>query len=151
MALYVSLSLLAVIVALPTGTSDAGRGPQAFALLSTSVGLALAHQLAFRLSARLVEKGEFSQANGEVLAAQLTGGAAVTAIAVLPVLVLPVLVLGAQLGRPVSELLLLGFVSLVGYGAARSVPLSRTRALVYVAVVWLLTLGVLAVKNLAGH
>ena len=50
-----------------------------------------------------------------------------------------------------AELLLLAFIAGVGYAAARSVPLSRPRALVYVAIVVVLALAVLCVKGLVHH
>ncbi len=65
-----------------------------------------------------------SAANLELLGAQLAGGLAVTVVAVVPVLLLP-----APYGVQVAELLLLAFVAVVGYAAARTVPLSRVRAL----------------------
>lgn len=51
----------------------------------------------------------------------------------------------------VSELLLLGLICLVGYRAARTVPVGRLTALLYVSVVVVLCLGVLWVKSLAAH
>lgn len=140
MALYISLSQLAVMVALPV------TGNPAAVITLTSLGLILAHQLAFRLSSRLVEQGRVSAANVELLGAQLAGGLAVTVVAVVPVLLLP-----APSGVPVAELLLLAFVAVVGYAAARTVPLRRVRALAYVTGVVAATLAVLWVKNLGPH
>ena len=140
MALYISLSQLAVMVALPV------TGNPAAVITLTSLGLILAHQLAFRLSSRLVEQGRVSPANLELLGAQLAGGLAVTVVAVVPVLLLP-----TQYGVQVAELLLLAFVAVVGYAAARTVPLSRVRALAYVTGVVGATLAVLWVKNLGPH
>lgn len=140
MALYISLSQLAVMVTLPV------TGKPAAVIALTSLGLILAHQLAFRLSSRLVERGRVSPANLELLGAQLAGGLAVTVVAVVPALLLP-----APYGVQVAELLLLAFVAVVGYAAARTVPVSRVRALTYVAAVVGATLVVLWVKNLGPH
>ena len=140
LALYISLSQLAVMVALPA------TGNPAAVITLTSLGLILAHQLAFRLSSRLVEQGRVSAANLELLGAQLAGGLVVTVVAVVPVLLLP-----APYGVPVAELLLLAFVAVVGYAAARTVPLGRVRALAYVTGVVAATLAVLWVKNLGPH
>jgi peptidoglycan/LPS O-acetylase OafA/YrhL len=52
MALYVSLSLLAVLVALPPGSSLGNDRHLALTILITAVALLLAHQVAFRLSTR---------------------------------------------------------------------------------------------------
>lgn len=140
MALYISLSLLAVMVAMPVSDH-----PE-LTITLTSLGLILAHQVAFRLSSRLVHQGRLGTANVELLTAQLIGGLAVTAIAVIPVLLFP-----DRLGVALAELLLLVFVAVVGYAAARTVPVGRTRALLYVSVVVVVVLTVLWVKNLAPH
>ena len=103
----------------------------------------LAHTLAFRISTRLLDGGELSGAHVELLAAQLVGGLAVTAVAVLPVLIV-----GGSDGVLVAQWLLLAFVAVVAYVAARSAAVSPARALVYVLVVVALTVGVLWVKSL---
>ncbi|HVG98854.1 MAG TPA: hypothetical protein VNK05_18240, partial [Chloroflexota bacterium] len=146
MALYVSLSLLAVLVALPPSMDPGAAARPALTLCLTSVGLILAHALAFRLSARLVHHGALPAAQLELLAAQLAGGLAVTAVAVTPVLLI-----GGPEGVRAAEFLLLAFVAVVGYLAARAVPVSRPRALAYVAFVVALALGVLWIKSLVGH
>ena len=146
MALYVSLSLLAVLVAQPTSLAPGASESPALAIVLTSVGLILAHLLAFRLSTRLVHRGQLSPASAELLGAQLIGGLAVTLVAVVPVLLI-----GGPGGVLAAELLLLAFIAGVGYVAARSVPLSRPRALAYVAVVVALALAVLWVKGLVHH
>lgn len=144
MALYISLSLLAVLVALPSA-STAESDDLWLTILLTAVALLLAHQLAFRISSRLVNKGLLDAAGVKLLGAQLIGGliAAVAAA-------LPVLVFGSEAVRA-SELVLLVFVAATGYRAARSVPASRLRALMYVGVVVLGVIAVLFVKSLVGH
>jgi hypothetical protein len=146
MALYISLSLLAVMVALPTNVTQSTTESPALLLALTSLGLLVAHQLAFRISARLAHRGELASEHLELLAAQLVGGLLVTAVAVVPVILI-----GGSLGVLVSELLLLAFVAMVGYAAARTVPVSRFRALLYVAGVVLLSLAVLWIKSLVAH
>lgn len=144
MALYISLSLLAVLVALPK-ESAAESDDLWLTILLTAVALLLAHQLAFRISTRLVNKGLLDASGVKLLGAQLIGGliAAVAAA-------LPVLVLGSEAVR-LSALVLLLFVAATGYRAARSVPASRGRALMYVGVVVLGVVAVLFVKSLVGH
>jgi hypothetical protein len=143
MALYISLSLLAVMVALPPDVTPAASSEPAVMLLFTSIGLLVAHQLAFRLSARLAHHGHLAAHHLELLAAQLVGGLAVTAVAVVPVLVF-----GVTPGVIIAELLLLAFIAVVGYVAARMIPVSRGRALVYVAGVVGLVLVVIWIKLL---
>ena len=145
MALYISLSQLAVMVALPTQqVQDAANLALTVAL--TSVGLILAHQLAFRLSTRLVAKGSSVGAQDlRLLRAQLIGGGAVTVLAALPIL------LFGNGAYRVSLGLLLLFVMVVGYLAARSAPTSRPKSLLYVLFVGALVVGVLFVKNLVSH
>ena len=143
MALYISLSLLAVMAAVPT--ADAGSG-LALTVLLTSVGLVLAHQLAFRMSSRLFAEGSrLSPVAPRILAAQLAGAAASTLIAVLP------LVLFGSSAYRVSMGILLLFVLVVGYFVARTAPVSRMRALAYDGVILVLVVGVVAVKTLVGH
>jgi hypothetical protein len=146
MALYVSLSLLAVLVAQPMGLASGPSEGRALEIVLTSVGLILAHRLAFQLSTRLVHGGQLSAASAELLWAQLAGGAAVTVVAVIPVLLI-----GGSSGERAAEWLLLAFIAVVGYIAARSVPLGRPRALGHVAAVVALALAVLWVKGLVHH
>ena len=144
MALYISLSLLAVLTALPT-SMEAAAPNVALTVGLTAIGLVLAHQVAFRMSTRLVSHGRIDPGASRLLGAQLLGGAAVTVVAVLPLVVF-----GSD-AMPVSFALLLSFVGVVGYVAARSVPMSRAKALGYVAMVVVVVAGVLAVKSLVGH
>lgn len=144
MALYISLSQLAVMTALPTENSQTSN--LAAIVLLTSIGLVLAHQVAFRMSSRLVAEG--SRLEGEaprLLGAQLLGGGFVTLLAFLPIAIF-----GPGAYR-VSVGLLLLFIMVVGYLVARSAPVSRARALIYVALVGVVVIGVLAVKSLIGH
>ncbi len=144
MALYISLSLLAVLVALPKA-STADSDDLWLTILLTAVALLLAHQLAFRISTRLVNKGLLDASGVKLLGAQLIGGLIAGVAATLPVLVFGPQAVWA------SELVLLIFVAATGYRAARSVPASRGRALMYVVFVVLAVVAVLFVKSLVGH
>ena len=144
MALYISLSLLAVLAAVP-GEILRQRSAVAFTVGLTSLGLVLAHQVAFRLSTRLLHRGVLSPVARRLLGAQLIGGLAVTFVAVLPIVIV-----GSD-ALPWTFVLLLGFVAVVGYVAARSVPVSRLRAVLYVAGVVVVALSVLIIKLLVGH
>ena len=145
MALYVSLSQLAVMTALPTAVAVQDE-ELALTTLLTSVGLILAHQVAFRMSSRLVAPGSTLEPLApRLLRAQLLGGAGVTALAAVPILVF-----GPDAYRWSMGLLLL-FVMIVGYLVARSAPYSRLRSLLYVLVVALTVILVLGVKSLVNH
>jgi hypothetical protein len=145
MALYVSLSLLAVVIAMPPLDPDTGAEELVRLLLFTCIGLILAHLLAFRLSARMVHGGTLPQESREVIVAQVLGGLAVTALAIAPIVLL------GELGGLVSEVLLLGLVALAGWVVATKAGMSRVRKVGYVAIVIVLVVVVLAVKSIAGH
>lgn len=145
MALYVSLSLLAVMTAMPAQEASSNT-KLALTVALTSIGLVLAHQLSFRMSSRLVAPGgKLETSAPRLLRAQLLGGAAVTLLAVLPIVVF-----GPDAYQWSIGLLLL-FVMSIGYLVGRSVPLSRARSLLYVAVVTVAVIGVLVVKSLVSH
>jgi hypothetical protein len=144
MALYVSLSLLAVLIALPVGNQD-DRVAAGLTVLGTAIGLVLAHHVAFRLSTRLVNGGLLTPESIDALKAQALGGLPVAVAAALPVLVL-----GEEPGEVVSELLLLAFVALVGYRSARFTS-GPARSFLYVCGLVLVVAAVMLVKLLAGH
>jgi hypothetical protein len=145
MALYVSMSQLAVLAALPIDQASEGSS-LAWTIALTSVGLVLAHQVAFRMSSRLITHGSALEPLApRILRAQLMGGAIVTLLAVLPVVVLGPGAIRVSVG------LLLLFVMAVGYAVARSAPMSRLKSLGYVLGVALLVGVVLLVKSLVGH
>jgi uncharacterized membrane protein YfhO len=145
MALYVSLSQLAVMTALPAQEASVDS-KLALTVALTSVGLVLAHQVAFRMSSRLVAPGsQLEPLAPRLLRAQLLGGGAVTVLAVLPILLFGPAAYNWSVG------LLLLFVMVVGYLVARSAQRSRARSMVYVAVVGIAVIGVLAVKSLVSH
>jgi hypothetical protein len=146
MALYVSLSLLAVQVALPPDAGAEELPNPALTVALSGVGLVAAHLFAFRLSARFVGRGQAAADAPGLLAVQLAGGGLATIMAALPLVVLD-----PDLGILVSEFLLLGFVVLVGYWTARSVPVGRTRALAYVGLITVITLAIVGIKNLTPH
>jgi len=145
MALYLSLSLLAVMVAFEDPTHP--ETPDLVRLVFvTALGLLLAHLLAFRMSARFVARGRRTTEAAGLVAAQVLGGAAVTALATIPLAVL-----GAWPGLLVSELALLALITGVGYVSGRASGYSRVRSLLYVAGVILVTVVVLEIKALAHH
>ena len=76
MALYVSVCLLAALTGLPDQTDRHLLGVLGI-VWGTTIGLALAHLFAFRLSARLVESGELRREDRELAFAQLVGATAI--------------------------------------------------------------------------
>ena len=145
MALYISLSLLAVMAAMPAQEASENSS-LALLIALTSVGLVFAHQVAFRMSSRLVAPGsKLEPLAFRLLRAQLIGGAGVTALAALPVLIF------GPVAYHWSMWLLLLFVMAIGYLVARSASYSRTRSLLYILVVLAAAVAVLAVKSLVGH
>jgi len=144
MALYLSLSLLAVIVAMPVSNEENGVRA-GVTLLVTALGLLLAHHLAFRMSSRLVNQGVLTDESVSALQAQALGGVPVAVAAAFPVFVL-----GELPGEYVAELLLVAFVALVGYRSARKAT-TPLRSLLYVLAVVLFALVVILVKLAVGH
>ena len=113
MALYISLSLLAVLIAAPTSV-ESSDSTLAFTVGATAVGLVLAHQLAFRVSTQLVSHGRVGPMGDRLLQAQVAGGLVAAAVAVLPVRMFSANELLA------AELALLVFVCVIGYLADKS-------------------------------
>lgn len=143
MALYLSLSLLAVMLVVFDGDSVDGLWET---ILLTVVGLTMAHQIAFRLSSRLMTDGSLlSPTSIAALRAQLSAALVVGALAVIPVLI------WGEIGAFIASLALLAFIVLVGYRVGMRAHSSRIRALLYVGVVFAVVVAVLVVKALGAH
>lgn len=143
MALYLSLSLLAVLLALPSSTTD--EDPVGLVFLTAS-GLLVAHLLASAIASRLVSRGLLEPAARAVAMAQIGAGLLVIAI-----VLLPLLVFDPPTSVTLAEGLLLAFVCWVGYVAARQANVSRARSWIYVVIVLICVAMVLMVKAIAGH
>jgi hypothetical protein len=86
MALYVAICLLAAFAALP----ETGAHAHTIGIIwGVTVGLALVHWFAFRVSARLVGVGRVRPHDVESAGAQLAGAAGVALLASLPVVLFP--------------------------------------------------------------
>jgi hypothetical protein len=142
-ALYVAVCLLATLLAIPPI-----REPHVLGTIwGVTVGLALAHWFAFRLSARLVGAGRIRRQDLDSAGAQLGGAAVVALLTSVVVMILP-----ADAEVRAAELTLSGFIGLVGYAVARSGGSGRIRALIYAACVLAGALAIATAKNaLAGH
>ena len=146
MALYIALSLLGVMVALPLVMERTETISVATTLLVTAIGLLAAHWLAFSVSSRLETGGILSREALSELAAQVGGGLVAVAIAVVPLLVLP-----PPSGLFAAQLGLLALIAGVAYAAARPRAHSRARALAYTAAVVAGAAVVVALHDVGGH
>ena len=145
MGLYLAICLLGALIALPPGQEDEG---EVIAIIwGVTVGLALAHWFAFRVSATLVSGGRIHRRDLNAASAQLVGAAIVALLASIPVLIAPN---AAELES--AEFTLAALIGLVGYQVARSGGAGRVRAVVYAAIVLVAAVVIAVVRNvLAGH
>jgi hypothetical protein len=144
-ALYVAICLLAALLAIPEGA--AAHVPVLGLVWGVTVGLALAHWFAFRLSSRLVGWGRIRPADVASGAAQLVGAAAVAALASLGVLLVP-----DDAEVAVIELVLAALIGAVGYAVARGAGATVLRSVLYAGTVLVIAVAIAIVKNaLAGH
>jgi hypothetical protein len=145
MALYITISLLAVLAAQPHGDRSV-VGVLAI-IWGTTLGLSLAHWLAFRLTARLFSGTALNRHERVTIAAQ---GAAALGVATL--VSAPLLVAGADSALDLARLLLASLIGLFAFNVARRHGAGRGRAGVYAFVVVAIALAVAAAKNqLSGH
>ena len=145
MALYVSVVLLATLVALDDrATGDA----ELIGLIwGTTLGLALAHYFAFRMSSRLVRGTSFHRGDLDIAAAQASGAIAVAVLCTIPVVVLP-----ADSEYDVVRFLLGLLLGIAGYASGRTGGASRVRSVVMGAITLVLGFAVALIKNaLLGH
>jgi FtsH-binding integral membrane protein len=145
MGLYVAICLLGALIAL---TPHEETEAQVIAIIwGVTVGLALAHWFAFRVSATLVSDGKVRRHDLDTASAQLAGAAIVALLASIPVLVSPK---SAELEA--AELTLAAFIGIVGYAVARSGEASRLRSVIYAVIVLTVAVVIAVMKNaLAGH
>lgn len=154
MALYVSIVLLATLTALPSGADGGdghGDGVHGGGLLGliwgTTVGLAIAHWFAFRVTARVFGGGKVSEHDLRVGLAQMAGAAFVALLCTIPVLIVgDADEVGATAFVPAL------IVGVAGYFVAKASGRTRSKSLVFGALFMILGLAVAAVKNfLIGH
>jgi hypothetical protein len=146
MALYVAVCLLAALAAVAEKASD-GHVRAIGIVWGTTIGLALAHAFAFRVSARIVAQGRIRRSDADVVLAQLAGAAGVAVLATIPIVLWP-----ATAEFDVVRGALALFISFVGFAVARSSGAGRTRALLYGATLLVAAVTIAVVKNiLSGH
>jgi len=146
MALYVAICLLAVLTATVHHDSPPSQGEVFRIVWGTTLGLALAHWFAFRLSSRLVREGRMHRHDIDAGVAQFAGAGVVAVLLTIPVLLLP-----TSSEMAVCRLLLAGFIGVIGYSVARSSGAGRGKALLYGIAELLVAAGVALAKNLLSH
>lgn len=145
MALYITISLLAVLAAQPHGDRSA-IGVLGI-IWGTTLGLSLAHWLAFRLTARLFSGNVLDRHDQVTMAAQ-----SVAAIGVATLASAPLLVADSRSALDLSRLLLATLVGLFAFSVARRHDAGRSRAGIYAIAVVAIALAVAVIKNqLSGH
>ncbi len=143
MAFYVAICLLSVLTAV-------GEDEEQVNLLAivwgTTVGLAMAHWFAFRLSARLLTGGRLSADDAALAGAQIGGAAAVAVVATGAVLLFP-----SSYELDVVLLLLGALLAAAGYGVARRAGARPALALVYAGGILVAATAIAVVKYSLGH
>jgi hypothetical protein len=146
MALYVSVVLLAALVALEDGATTADSDMLGL-IWGTTIGLALAHYFAFRVASRLVRGTSFHKRDGEIALAQLGGAVIVSALCTIPVVIFP-----DSSKNDFVRFELAVLLGVAGYAAGRTGGATRMRSLATGVIVLVLGVGVAFVKNaLVGH
>jgi hypothetical protein len=155
MVLYLSIVMLATLAALPSGSASADghgasgvHGVQLLGLIwGTTIGLALAHWFAFRLTARAFGGGKVGEEDLRVALGGLAGAALVAALCTIPVVLV-----GDDAEVRVTAFVPAVIVGFAGYGIARVADRPKHQALILGGIAILLGLAVAAVKNfLLGH
>lgn len=146
MALYVAICLLAALT-VASHTELEHRSTTFKLVWGTTLGLALAHWFAFRLSGRLVAAGALRRADREMALAQFAGSVVVAVLATVPLLLV-----SGEHELDVTRWVLAAFIAGVGYFVARSSGAPRGRSLLYAGATAMAALAIVVVKNaLAGH
>lgn len=145
MALYATVCLFAALTVAAHDEVE-HRGTVLKIIWGTTVGLAVAHWFAFRLTARLFTGGILLEHDAQSATVQLLGATFVAAVATLPV------VLASEENMVgVVRLLLAGLIGLIGFAVAEASGASRARSALYAAGTLLLGVTVALVKNRLTH
>jgi hypothetical protein len=144
MGLYMTISLLAVLTAQPHG--DAATSATLALVWGTTFGLALAHWLAFQLTARLFAGTRLPSHDRMAIAGQVVAALGVACVASVPLMLYP------SSGLALARSTLAGLVGLFAFGAARRNGGSVGRALLYALLVVAIAFAVAIGKYLlTGH
>lgn len=143
MGLYITISLLAVLSAQPDSEAI---GAALTIIWGTTLGLGLAHWLAFQLTARLFSGERLASHDRTAMVGQAATAVGVAALASAP------LFLSEDDGLALSRLVLAALIGLFAFGAARRHGGSVGRAAIYASVVVVIALSVAIGKYLiTGH
>lgn len=151
MALYVSIVMLAALMALPSdySASHGGEGHSGPSLLvivwGTPIGLALAHWFAFEVAAIGFHAGKVRRSDLALASAQIAGAAIVAATATIAILLADDS--SAVQAAAFAPALIIGAA---GYGAARAGGRSVTASVVIGVLVLLAALAVAIIKTILG-
>ena len=145
MALYVAICLMASLIVIP---ESAEAETTVMGLIwGVTLGLALAHWFAFRVSSRMVGAGTIRSSDVQLAGAQLLGAAGVAVVVSVGVLLLP-----DSVELEGAEFLLAALIALIGFAVARGAGASLLRAVVYSLFVLVCAVIIAVLKNLlAGH
>jgi hypothetical protein len=144
MGLYITISLLAVLTVQPQDDATVAAGLTL--VWGTTVGLTLAHWMAFQLTARLVAGTKLPSHDRMAIVGQAAAAFGVACLASLPLLLLP------SSGFVLSRSLLAGLIGLFAFSAARRHGGDFGRALTYALVVVAIAFVVAGSKYLiTGH
>jgi hypothetical protein len=145
MALYATICLLA---ALTVAAQDevSHRGTLLRIIWGTTVGLAIAHFFAFRMTARLFTGGILLRHDAESALIQLLGATAVAGMATLPVLLVD-----EDAAVEAVRLVLAGVIGVVGFAAAKASGTTHLRAFAIATVTLVAGLAIALVKNALSH
>lgn len=156
MVLYLSIVLLATLTALPKGTEveageHAGGGVHGLGLISliwgTTIGLALAHWFAFRLTAKAFGGGQISTIDVQAGLAQMAGAALLALLCTIPVLLVD-----ESDDVAFTTWVPAVVVAIAGYLVARVSGRTRTGSVILGVVAMIVGITVAATKNfLLGH
>ncbi len=145
MALYVSIVLLAAMVAID-GDELVHDRELFYLIWGTTLGLAIAHWVAFTMASGLV-RGGFDRESTVLALTQLTGATAVALVCTLPVLLLP-----GDSQADVVRLVLGLILGLTGYMTARHHGAGAVRSATAGGVALGIGLAAALIKNvLSGH
>jgi len=145
MMIYVSVVLLAALIALPIDDDEVDIG-LAGVIWGTSIGLAAAHWFAFHVTARLFGEGTLHRRDAQSAAVQVLAALAVALVASLPLIFV-----SDEAAIEVAAAELAAIIALAGYTTARRAGAGHGRALA--AALGTLSIGAVCVvvKAIVSH
>lgn len=148
MALYVSICLLAALMVTSPNDGHASNSYEVLRLIwGTTLGLSLAHWIAFSAANRLVNRGRYSTEGAQLAAAQLAGAGLIAILSTVVVLAVPL-----PDERNAALALLTGLVAVIGALVAKRAGASCVIYLCFGLGLAAIATAAALIKNaLAGH